>query len=622
MSAQGTPKPPVTRSGRGAGSGRAPAVGSRRLRSLVRAAEERPEDPWRSVARLSRYLRPFVREMSVAMIGVLLASAAGAASPWLTGRVVDAALSAQGNAAAVAWPSVWLLVSYVVGWLAARQQIYALGTIGQRALVTVREQILAKILDLSVAFFDRADSGDLMSRLVNDAETLNGFFGNTFRRLFGSGLAVLATLVGMLLVEWRLALATLLVLPLMFGTTRFFAFVARRAFRRTRESIGDVSSSLAEELAGIRVTQAFARTGANREEFSRRNAENRDANITAAAVSSAFSPSLDVIAAIAAAVVAAFGGYLAIGGSVTIGVVVAFFAYARQFFNGVNQLSSLYADTQSAIAGGERIFGLLDTPPEVSDAPDATDMGRAEGRIDFEGVSFGYGGGSDVLHGVDLHVEPGTTLAIVGPTGAGKSTLVNLVARFYDPTSGIVRIDGHDLRDVTTSSLRRNLGIVLQEPFLFSGTVADNIRYGRLDASADEVREAARLSRALEFVDVLPNGLDTPVGERGALLSTGQRQLIAFARAILASPAILILDEATSSVDTRTEALIQDALRTILTGRTALVIAHRLSTVRDADRIVVVDGGRIVEDGTYRELLAAGGAFARLHAAQFAGEDA
>jgi ABC-type multidrug transport system fused ATPase/permease subunit len=299
---------------------------------------------------------------------------------------------------------------------------------------------------------------------------------------------------------------------------------------------------------------------------------------------------------------------------------VAFFGYSRSFFNAVSQLSSLWAETQSALAGGERVFDLLDTPPEVTDAPDAIDAGRLSGDVDFEHVGFSYGTGPVVLDGIDLHVKAGTTLAIVGPTGAGKSTLINVLARFYDPTAGSVRVDGHDLRTITLSSLRSNLGVVLQDPFLFSGSIAENIRYGRLDATDAEVRAAAEVSRAATFIERLPDGFDTPVGERGVLLSSGQRQLVAFARAVLADPAILVLDEATSSVDTRTESLIQEALAEVLHARTAFVIAHRLSTVRDADRIIVIDHGLIVEDGTYAELLAQGGLFARLHAAQFSDE--
>ena len=593
-------------------------AGPRELRSLVRAADERPEDLWDTLRRLLAYLSPFRGRILLSLLWVALSSGANAAAPALTGRVVDTAVGAHGDVGVLTVPMLALIATYLLGWLAQRQQILALGTIGQRALVTVRADVFAKVLDLSVAFFEGTESGDLMSRLVNDVETLNSFLSTTFRRVFGSALGVLATLVGMFLVDWRMALATIGIVPVLWLTTKAFSAIARRAYRATRESIGDVSSSLAEELGGIRVSQAFARTAANRESFSERNAANRDANITASAVSAAFSPALGVISTMSVATIAVLGGWLAARSFVTIGVVVAFFTYARNFFTGVNQLSSLYADTQAALAGGERIFSLLDTRADVTDSPGAHPLHDIRGRVVFEDVHFAYATGPEVLHGIDLTVEPGETVAIVGPTGAGKSTIVNLIARFYDPSSGTVSVDGHDLRGVTTDSLRRRLGVVLQEPFLFTGSVADNIRYGRLDATDDDVRRAAELARAAEFVDRLPDGMDTAVGERGALLSTGQRQLIAFARAILAEPAILILDEATSSVDTRTEALIQDALRRILKGRTAFVIAHRLSTVRDAGRIVVVQDGAIVESGSYAELLAADGAFARLHRAQFA----
>lgn len=592
--------------------------GPRELRALVRASEERPEEAAATVRRLLAYLAPFRWQIALALVWVVVSSGANAVAPALTGRVVDAALTARGDARVLILPMLALIATYLVGWLAQRRQILTLGTIGQRALVGVRGDVFAKVLDLSVAYFERTESGDLMSRLVSDVETLNSFLSTTFRRVFGSALGVAATLAGMFWVDWRLAMATLTVVPALWLTTKAFSAIARRAYRRTREAIGDVSSSLAEELAGVRVAQAFARTGANRESFSERNAANRDANIAASAVSAAFTPALSIISTLSVASVALLGGWLTLRGLVTIGVVVAFFSYARNFFNGVNQLSSIYADTQAALAGGERVFALLDTPADVTDAPDALPLANVEGLVEFEGVRFAYAVGPEVLHGIDLRVKPGTTLAIVGPTGAGKSTLASLIARFYDPTAGSVRVDGHDLRHISVATLRRRLGVVLQEPFLFAGTVADNIRYGRLEATDDDVRRAAEVARAAVFVDRLPEGLATQVGERGALLSTGQRQLIAFARAILADPAILILDEATSSVDTRTEMLIQDALRNILEGRTAFVIAHRLSTVRDADRIVVMDAGRIVETGTYTGLLAAGGAFARLHRAQFA----
>ena len=588
------------------------------LKSL--AKKEKPRSAWGAVRRLLGYLRPYRGEVAVALVWLLVSSAATAAQPALTGLVIDTAVETSrsgGDAGVLAGPGALLVAAAVVGWWAQRAQILRLGQAGQRALFDVREEVFATIQRLSVSYFEGVESGDLMSRLINDIETLNSFLSQGFRRVLGAALAIAATLAGMLIVDWRLALVTLLVVPVMLGATRLFGLVARRAFRRRQEAIGDVSATLAEELAGIKVAQAFNRTESDRSGFINRNAANRDANVTASAVSSAFTPTLAVISTSALALVAMFGGWLATRDLVTIGVVVAFFGYSRSFFNGVSQLSSLYAETQSALAGGERVFALLDTVSEVIDAPDAHGLGEVEGRIEFRGVCFSYGTGPQVLHHIDLVVEPGTTLAIVGTTGAGKTTLVNLVPRFYDPTCGSVLVDGHDLRAVTMRSLREQLGVVLQDPFLFAGTVADNIRYGREGATDAEVRSAAVTACADDFIDRLPEGYDTAVGERGSMLSTGQRQLIAFARAVLADPRILILDEATSSVDTRTEVLIQRALRELLSGRTALIIAHRLSTVRDADRIVVIDGGRIVEDGTYEELLALEGRFARLHESQF-----
>lgn len=588
------------------------------LKSL--AKEERPGSWSGVVSRLLGYLAPHKARVAGGVAWLAVSSAAIAATPALTGRLIDVAISGARSGAGVevlTVPALLLVGATLVGWFAQRMQILVLGTAGQEALYAVRADVFAAVSGLDLGYFESVESGDLMSRLINDIEQINSFLSQGLRRLISAAFSLAATLLAMYLADWRLATATLLVVPVMLGVTRFFGMLARRAFRARQESIGDVSATLAEELDGIKVAQAFNRTERNRTLFADRNATNRDANIGAATVSAAFSPALSVISTAATALVAALGGLLAAQDVLTIGVVVAFLNYARQFFNGITQLSSLYSETQSALAGGERVFQLLDTPAEVTERVGATDPGRLRGRIEFNDVHFAYRTGPEVLRGIDLAVEPGESVAIVGATGAGKTTLVNLVPRFYDVTFGRVSIDGVDVREFTLPGLRGNFGIVLQEPFLFSGTVADNIRYGRLDATDEDIRRAAHIAGADAFIAGLPDGLNTEVGERGTSLSTGQRQLVAFARAIVSDPAILILDEATSSVDTRTELLIQQGLKGIMGGRTSLIIAHRLSTVRDSDRVLVMDAGRIIESGSYRELLDAGGAFSALHAAQF-----
>lgn len=591
------------------------------LKSL--AKDDRPRSTSQVVLRLWRYLRPHDRALAGGAVWVVLSSVASAVTPALTGLIINLATAAarsNGSPRVLMVPGALLVGASVFGWLGQRQQILLLGTAGQKAVFDLRAAVFSAISRLDVAYFESVESGDLMSRLINDVDQVDTFLSQSFRRLLGAVVGLTATLAAMVWVDWRLAVVTLVVVPAMLGVTRVFGHVARRAFRTRQEAIGDVSATLAEEIGGIKVAQAFNRTDRNRTEFSERNAANRDASMSAAVVSSAFSPVLGVISALSTAMVAGVGGYLATSGLVTIGVVVAFFAYSRQFFNSVSQMTSLYADAQSALAGGERVFAVLDTPGQVVDAANARSLDDVVGRVEFRGVRFAYGTGPEILHGIDLVIESGKTLAIVGATGAGKTTLLNLVPRFYDVTGGSVLVDGTDVRDLTRSSLRAAIGIVLQEPFLFSGTIADNIRYGRLDATEDDIRQAIELAGGGTLVATLPQGLDTVVTERGATLSTGQRQLIAFARAIIGDPAILILDEATSSVDTRTEMLIQAGLRNILSHRTSLIIAHRLSTVRDADAIVVLDAGRIAEKGTYAELMAEKGAFYRLHNAQFSAE--
>jgi len=423
--------------------------------------------------------------------------------------------------------------------------------------------------------------------------------------------------VAMLVLQWNLALACFAVIPIMLLTTAFFARRARRAFRLTRETVGDVSAGLQEDIVGVREAQAFNRTERNIARFRERNAANRDANVQAVAITSAFSPAIDVLSTLATALVIGYGGYLVFAGSISVGVLTAFLIYVQQFFRPVQLASQFYTQAQSALAGAERIYGILDEEPEPPDPPEARKVGRIEGRVNFERVTFAYEPGRPVLRDVDFEIVPGQTVALVGPTGAGKTTIASLIPRFYDATEGKVSIDGQDVRAYARKDLRENIGIVLQESFLFSGTIAENIGYGRLDASREEIEAAARTVDAHGFISELPDGYDTELGEGGGSLSQGQRQLLSFARAVLTDPRILILDEATSNIDTRTERVIQVALARLLEGRTSVVIAHRLSTIRNADLILAVRDGRVVERGTHEELLARGGLYADLYRRQF-----
>ena len=463
------------------------------LKSL--AKDDHPVSSREVVLRLWGYLLPYRRDVFWGSVWVVISAASAAATPALTGRIINLATEAAatgGSARILAAPGAALVVLAIVGWLGQRQQILLLGTAGQRAVYDLRTAVFSAVSRLDVAYFESVVSGDLMSRLINDVNQVDSFLSQGFRRLLGAIVGLTATLAAMLWVDWRLALTTLVVVPVMLVVTRLFGLIARGAFRTRQEAIGDVSATLAEEIGGIKVAQAFNRIDRNRVRFSARNAANRDANVNAAVVASAFSPALGVISALATAMVAAVGGYLAAEQVLSLGVVVAFFAYARQFFNSVSQMSSLYSDAQSALAGGERVFAVVDTPATVADPAEPEDLPRVAGRVEFRDVRFAYASGPDILHGIDLVVEAGKTLAIVGPTGAGKTTLMNLVPRFYDPTRGAVLIDGHDVRKLGLSALRRNFGIVLQDPFLFSGTVADNIRYGNLEASDEDLLTSRR----------------------------------------------------------------------------------------------------------------------------------
>jgi len=586
------------------------------MRQLASLDESRAADATGALLRLAGYLRPYLAQVLAVLALVVLTTLLQLAGPYLIGLAIDQFIARQ-DAPGLTWTMLLLLGTYLLSWGSSAAQFYLMAVVSQNVLYALRTQIFQQVQTLSLRFFAGRESGDLMSRLVNDVDVLNQVLNAGIIRILGDVLILVGIVLAMLALNWRLALASFNVLPLMVIATRFFSQRALRAFRRTRETIGAVSAELQENLAAIREVQAFAREDENRTRFAQLSAANRDANVQAVGITSAFSPTLDVLSTVAMAIVVGVGGYLVLNDLATVGVIVAFITYVRRFYEPIRSLAQLYTQFQSAIAAAERIFELVDTQPDLVDAPDAVVMPPIRGRVEFDHVSFWYQEGTPVLQDVSLVAEPGQTVAIVGPTGTGKTTLVNLIGRFYDVTWGAVRIDGYDVRRVQAASLRRQMGIVLQDTFLFAGTVRENIRYGRLDATDEEVEAAARLVNAHQFIERLPQGYDTMLTERGANLSQGQRQLIAFARAILADPRILILDEATSSVDTRTEMLIQQALAQLLAGRTSFVIAHRLSTIRNADQVLMLVEGRIVERGRHDELMAARGPYHDMYMSQF-----
>ncbi|HJX37727.1 MAG TPA: ABC transporter ATP-binding protein [Anaerolineae bacterium] len=585
---------------------------------------ERAGDFRATLRRLLQYLRPYAGHLVASLLLVLVNTVLTVAAPGLIGQAVDLLWGfVSGDVEAARALSglnrnmLLLLGAYAGGWAAIMGSFYVMVTMGQNVLYNLRSQIFGKIQELSLGFFDQHEAGDLMSRLTNDTDVINQVLTMGLNRFFSSALTLVGILLAMLALNWRLALVSFSVLPIMVLSTVFFSGRARRAFRLTRKTIGGVSAELEENIAGVKVAQAFSREQVNVESFRQVSAANRDANVTAESITAAFAPTLDVLATVGVAIVVGFGGYLVLNNLATVGIIVAFVQYVRRFFEPVRAISMIWANLQSAIAGAERIFELLDTPPAIVDAANAVELPTIEGRIAFEDVCFEYNPGERVLEDVDLVAEPGQTVALVGPTGTGKTTVINLIGRFYDVCGGRVTVDGHDVREVSHASLRRQMGIVLQDTFLFSGTVMENIRYGRLGASDEEVVEAAKLANAHDFITRLPQGYHTELTEQASNLSQGQRQLISIARAVLARPRILIMDEATSSVDTRTELLIQSGLQELLQGRTSFVIAHRLSTIRDADQVIFIQDGRIAERGTHEELLAQQGLYHDLYVSQF-----
>lgn len=623
-------------------------------RRLFDRDEVKPKKVGETIKRFVHYFRHYWHTLTLVAIFVIATAWTAVTVPDLIGQAVDCYLFPQAVRVDACWytevPSEWLVpdpsaevigerLAGVTGLVLKVAGLFVLESVltglsfhtlrwsAQNVIRRIQRDLFRHLHRLSIGYYSRNEVGDIMSRVTNDVDTVQQTFNFALLNVVRGTLTVSWIVVRMLQSNVPYALLSLAILPLMLITTNYFSGQARKAFRKARSSLGSVNADLQESIAGAREVQAFNREEETIAQFEQSNAANMQANIRAALFTSALSPVLEALGYLSLGIVVVVGGLALLGeisflGVVTLGTVFAFVGYVQRANQPIQQIAILWTNVQSGIAGGERIFALMDSTVDVVDAPDAQTMPPIQGRVAFEGVEAEYVAGEKVLKGVDLVAEPGQTVAIVGPTGAGKTTIINLIPRFYDVTGGRVLIDGHDVRSVTQDSLRQQIGIVLQDTFLFSDTVLENIRYGRLDATDEEVKAAARMVAADEFIQRLPDGYATVLGERGGGLSQGQRQLIAIARVALMNPAILILDEATSSVDTRTERIIQAAFDKLLEGRTSFVIAHRLSTIRNADVILMLKDGEIVERGTHRELLARQGEYYHLYMSQFGEEEA
>jgi len=603
-----------------------PAQGPSDLRSRMQprpamrpSVIEKARHPRSALARLARYLRPFRLTLLLVFLLVLGYTLLGLVGPYLMGVAIDRFIS-PGKADGLARVALWMLAAYLFTNLFQTLANWVMAGVSQRALKQLRTDLFQRLQVLPLRFFDRNPAGELMSRLTNDIDAINQAVSQNVIALMASVLSMVGIIAAMFALNAWLALASVVVLPVMFWFAEFVASYTRKGFRRLQKDLGELNAVMEESISGVRVIKAFRRSEKVVAEFRRSNEAVYNAGIYAHSYAMLLMPLTNVLGNFFVVVLAGLGGWLALQGLVSVGIIATFINYAQNFVQPLRQIANLYNAIQAALAGAERVFEVIDEPAEVQDATGARPLEAVRGEVRFEDMHFSYRPGTPVIRGMTFEARAGHTLALVGPTGAGKTTLVNLLTRFYEVQSGRITIDGTDIRDMRKAELRQRLGLVLQDTFLFSDTVMENIRYGRLNATDAEVIEAAKLAEADAFVRQLPQGYQTQLSERAGNLSQGQRQLLSIARAILADPAILILDEATSSVDTRTEARIQKALLRLMQDRTSFVIAHRLSTIRDADHVLVMNEGRVVEEGTHQQLLDRRGFYHRLYVSQFKGQ--
>ena len=572
----------------------------------------------RLLKRLMTYMNPYHTQLVVAIIFMIITSLLSVAGPWIIGRAIDDGIRTGSLEALRLWAIIFMVVS-IVEWITNRTRISIMAYVGTRVVADIRSQLFRHLHRLTLNFYNNYSVGRLMSRLISDVGAIQDFVTWSITGLARSGFVLIGIIIAMLALNWQLALVSFAIVPVVVILTNYWRVRVRDAYRATRQRLSLINGYLNESISGIRVTKSFTREPVNYRHFDDLNRSYFEANTEAAWLAGIFFPGVDFLGSVATALVVGVGGWLVLGDALTAGTLVAFVLYVERFFDPIRELAQRYNTFQATMAASERLFTLLDSLPDIVDARDAKILPPVEnGHVEFDHVHFSYKVGEPVLKDFTLQAEAGQRVALVGETGAGKSTVIRLLARFFDVTEGAIKVSGHDIREVTQASLRSQLGIVLQDTFLFTGTIADNIRYGRLDAGESEIEEAAKAVGAHQFITDLPQGYQTEVGENGVNLSVGQRQLISFARALLANPRLLIMDEATSSVDTATEKQIQKALELLMEGRTSFVIAHRLSTIVNAHKIVVLDQGQIVEMGTHRQLLAEKGHYYRYYTMQWA----